>query len=65
MSEARRGGQPPNCYRCLHFFITYEPALPYGCRFMGFKSARLPAEAVFASSGMHCQSFTKKPKPKG
>lgn len=56
--------QQPNCYLCRHFFITYEPAHPYGCRAMGFKSNRQPCEAVFANSGMPCQLFEAKPKKK-
>lgn len=49
-----------NCFLCLHFFITYEPAHPYGCRAMGFKSTRQPSEVVFSSSGMSCQMFKAK-----
>ncbi|MGV1099759.1 uracil-DNA glycosylase [Thiovibrio sp. JS02] len=52
----------PNCLACLHFFITYEPAHPYGCRAMGFKSREYPAKVVFASSGIHCQLFSAKKK---
>ena len=52
--------QQPACYHCRHFFITHEPAHPYGCRAMNFKSARQPAEVVFASSGMSCQLFERK-----
>lgn len=51
----------PNCMACRHFYVTYEPAFPYGCRALGFKSAQYPAITVFASSGMHCQLFTRKP----
>lgn len=50
----------PNCMACLHFYVTYEPAFPYGCRALGFKSAQYPAITVFASSGMHCQLFAQK-----
>jgi hypothetical protein len=34
--------------------------MPYGCRAMKFKSAKNPAQVVFASSGMHCQLFMMK-----
>ena len=53
----------PNCMACLHFYVTYEPAFPYGCRALGFKSAQYPAITVFASSGMHCQLFARKTAP--
>jgi hypothetical protein len=60
------GDRPrPNCFICAYFFITHEPAHPYGCRAMGFKSAQLPTMAVFASSGLHCQSFALKGKKTG
>jgi len=50
----------PNCYACLHFYITHEPAHPYGCKAMGFKTLQNPAVAVLSSSGMRCQLFTPK-----
>lgn len=52
-----------NCLACRHFYITYEPAYPYGCKALGFKSLQYPAVLVFTSSGIHCQAFTaKKPQ---
>jgi len=50
----------PNCMTCLHFYVTHEPAFPYGCRALGFKSTQYPAITVFTSSGMHCQLFVRK-----
>lgn len=50
----------PNCFGCRNFFITYEPAHPYGCRAMGFKAKKMPSQVVFESSGMECQLFVKK-----
>jgi hypothetical protein len=50
----------PNCLKCIHYYITHEPSMPYGCQAMKFKSARNPAQLVFASSGMHCQLFRPK-----
>jgi len=53
----------PNCLACRHFYITHEPAHPYGCKALGFKSLQYPSMVVFASSGIHCQSFTAMKKP--
>lgn len=53
----------PNCLACRHFYITYEPAHPYGCRALNFKSLQYPAMVVFASSGIHCQAFSAKNRP--
>jgi hypothetical protein len=49
-----------NCLGCRHFYITYEPNHPYGCRVLGFKSKEMPSRVVYASSGMDCQAFVKK-----
>ncbi|MDA8165359.1 MAG: uracil-DNA glycosylase [Desulfobacteraceae bacterium] len=55
----------PSCFTCLHFYVTHQPAHPYGCRAMGFKSAQLPVIAVHASSGLPCQLHAPKPKKNG
>ena len=56
----------PNCNQCRHFFITYEPKHPYGCRAMGFKAPKIPAEVVLINSGMPCLRFAAKlPKKEG
>ncbi|MDR2637496.1 MAG: hypothetical protein LBB55_04085 [Zoogloeaceae bacterium] len=46
-----------NCRDCLHFFITHEARLPYGCRAMNFKSRRLPSLDVEAMSHSPCLQF--------
>ncbi len=53
-----------NCFQCQHFYVTHEPAFPYGCRVMGFKSKRLPADVALQNSGMTCQSFAGKDNTK-
>lgn len=45
----------PTCKDCIHFFVTYDPSFPYGCRSMGFKSRRYPHFEVQAASGGPCQ----------
>ena len=50
----------PNCFQCIHYYITHDPQRPYGCRAMGFKSRINPARVVFLSSGLHCQLFSAK-----
>ena len=49
-----------NCYACEHFYITYDPAFPYGCRAAGFKSRVLPSQEIAAHSGVACLSFSPK-----
>ena len=48
------------CSRCRHFYTTWEPANPYGCRAHGFKSPRPPSEVVFQASGQDCLSYEKR-----
>ncbi len=50
----------PNCQKCRHYYITHDPDRPYGCRAMGFKSRRNPAQVVYATSGIICQLFRLK-----
>jgi len=50
------------CRKCLHFFITWDPRFPNGCRAIGFKSKNLPCLDVFANSGMKCRVFEEKKK---
>ena len=54
----------PDCLHCLHYFVTWEPGSPRGCRAYEFKSNELPSEVVKASSGKPCQLFTRKPDRK-
>jgi hypothetical protein len=51
-----------NCFSCEYFYITYERKYPYGCRIIGFKSARMPSADVYATSDMQCGLFLQKEK---
>ena len=53
----------PTCKDCIHFFVTYDPRFPYGCRSMGFKSRRYPHFEVQAASGEPCQGWEGKMTP--
>ncbi len=48
------------CGQCRHYYVTWDPAFPHGCRAMGFKSRTSPALEVRAASGMDCQMFARK-----
>ena len=47
---------------CEHYFVTWTPGVPRGCRLYGFKSAALPSIVVKKTSGEQCQGFVKKEK---
>lgn len=49
------GGDIPTCRGCRHFFITYDPRYPLGCRAMGFKGRRNPHIEVQSASGAPCR----------
>jgi len=49
-----------NCRRCEHYFVTWKPAQPHGCRAYGFKSPQIPSMVVFSSSGSECTLFKQK-----
>lgn len=51
-----------NCFSCRHFYITYDPRFPYGCRAAGFKSRGMPSREMMANSQMACQFFAVKGK---
>jgi hypothetical protein len=56
--ETKIPDRAPDCFRCRHFKITWDPSFPYSCRIFGFKGrGRLPSTEVFLSTGKHCFSF--------
>ncbi len=50
----------PTCRDCIHFFVTYDPSFPYGCRSVGIKSRRYPYLEVQAATGEPCQGWETK-----
>lgn len=50
----------PTCTTCLHYFITYEPRFPYGCRAMNFKCRVLPHLEVETLTGAACLAFQRR-----
>ncbi|MBI4984969.1 MAG: hypothetical protein HZC24_06410 [Rhodocyclales bacterium] len=64
MSDARHH-QATTCRGCLHFHVTYDPAFPYGCRSMGFKSRRYPYFEVRALTGAACLARQERPQGAG
>lgn len=50
-----------NCRNCRHYYITWQPRNPNGCRVMGFMSKLMPSAHVLQNSGRECQLFSPKP----
>ena len=53
------------CRNCRYYQVTWDPALPYGCRAHGFKAKKNPATVVYESSGIECQLYTPKRRGHG
>lgn len=49
-----------NCFNCMHFYVTWDPNFPRGCRAFQFKTAKIPSVQVFEASGKRCLRFKKK-----
>ncbi|MDR2405252.1 MAG: uracil-DNA glycosylase [Deltaproteobacteria bacterium] len=63
--RARKGGtvlndKNPVCRDCVHYYVTWEPGHPHGCRALNFKSQYLPSMEVRRSSGEPCHYFKAK-----
>ncbi|TYT75871.1 uracil-DNA glycosylase [Desulfobotulus mexicanus] len=49
-----------NCHRCRHYYVTWEPRFPHGCRGLNFKSREIPSLVVFRNSGQPCHFYSPK-----
>ena len=50
----------PNCWQCRFFAVSWDPARPYACQLMGFKSKVLPSIEVLRADGDRCRGFLAK-----
>ena len=58
--EVKFPGIAPDCIRCKHFEVTWEPAFPRACKLFGIKCRNQPSMEVFLSTGQHCFAFEAK-----
>jgi len=62
---------PIDCHKCIHYYVTWDPGFPHGCRSMGFKSRHYPINEVRRiMNGQDCLLFCAKKdfilsKPRG
>ncbi|WP_197057391.1 hypothetical protein [Pontibacillus halophilus] len=54
-----------NCFQCKHFYTTWNPAFPRGCKAYGFKGRELPSVVVHHATGEPCKAFEVKGKASG
>ena len=50
----------PACHQCRHYYVTYDPKKPHGCRAYSFKAKGNPAQVVLSSSEKPCLMFAAK-----
>ncbi len=49
-----------NCKRCIHYFITWDPTRPNGCKIFSFKSQKMPSRILKECGEKKCGSFMAK-----
>ncbi|MBN1838333.1 MAG: hypothetical protein JW820_20910 [Spirochaetales bacterium] len=54
----------PFCLSCRHYYVSWDPRFPRGCRVFGIKSRDLPSHVVYRSTGTHCPAYERNPKLK-
>ncbi len=51
----------PKCSDCKHFFVTYDPTSPRGCKAYGIQTAGIPSQIIKAANkGEDCLGFSPK-----
>ncbi|RFU67969.1 uracil-DNA glycosylase [Bacillus sp. V59.32b] len=49
-----------NCMTCKHYYVTWDPHFPKGCKAFQFKTSAIPSQEVLRSSGQRCMKYEKK-----
>lgn len=52
-----------NCSQCRHFYVTWDPKTPNGCRRFGIKCKDKPSVIVAQAGLGECQGFEAKKRP--
>lgn len=50
----------PDCFKCLHFYITIDEKFPRGCKVFGIKGKNIPSVDVKRATGLSCPVFSSK-----
>ena len=49
----------PRCLDCEHFYVTWNPHFPRGCRAYGVVSRQMPGHVVIDATGQRCAAFER------
>jgi hypothetical protein len=60
VTNGNRSSERLNCTSCDHFYVTWDPQFPRGCRAYEFKTKHMPSAVVLSTSGVACMKFTPK-----
>jgi hypothetical protein len=52
--------KPSLCLKCKHYFVTFDPLTPHGCRTFQLKSRQMPDRIVHTHSEEECHGFAPK-----
>lgn len=47
-----------NCLKCKHYYNTWDPKFPRGCRIFHFKGKNFPSVSVKEETKEECQGFS-------
>jgi len=61
-NDVGRTSKRPECLRCKHYYVTWNPKFPYGCRAFGFQSRITPCLEVYSASQQQCLKFESRNK---
>lgn len=49
------------CLRCRHYYTTFDPNAPRGCRKFGLKASQMPSYLVRQETGEECLGYELRP----
>lgn len=55
--------QKVSCFKCKHFYTTWDVQFPRGCKAYGFKTKQIPSDYVLQVSGHACMKYEEKTNP--
>ena len=57
---ASMGNKEILCLRCKHYYSSWDPKAPRGCKLYGFISVHIPKDVVKRETGSECQGYSIK-----
>jgi len=52
-----KNGEAVSCVKCAHYYVTWDPSFPRGCRLFGFKTSAQPSAMVYEATGGRCKNY--------